>query len=220
MDKTEKPSGGKKPVKKVSPSAAAKEATAKKRAAKAAKKPSAKAGAKKAGAKKAKTLNVIMETNMGPIELELYPDKAPVTVKNFTDYVNSGFFDGLIFHRVISGFMIQGGGFDNSLRHKDGNAPIKIESDNGLKNDRGTIAMARTSDPNSATSQFFINLENNDFLNYREPSLQGYGYAVFGKVVKGMETVDAIGALPTGHGGPFQSDLPLRPVIIETVKIK
>ena len=165
-----------------------------------------------------KKRNIIIETNMGEIELELYPDRAPLTVENFMNYVKSGFFDGLIFHRVINGFMIQGGGFDINLLHKDGNAPIKIESDNGLKNERGTIAMARTGDPHSATSQFFINLVDNYFLNYQEPSLQGYGYTVFGKVIKGMETVDAIGTVPTGSGGPFQSDLPISPVLIKTIK--
>ena len=165
-------------------------------------------------------IEIIMETNMGNIELELYPQQAPITVANFMDYVESNFFDGLIFHRVIDGFMIQGGGFDEDFNHKDGNAPIKIESDNGLKNDRGTIAMARTMDPNSATSQFFINLVDNTFLNFRSPTMDGYGYAVFGKVTNGMDVVDEIGSIPTSFGGPFNSDVPRSLVQINTIRKK
>lgn len=163
---------------------------------------------------------VTLETNLGNITLELYPDKAPVTVKNFLAYVNEGFYTDTIFHRVISGFMIQGGGLPVDMKEKPTHNPIANEAANGLKNDRGTIAMARTSDPNSATSQFFINAKDNTFLNFRDKTLQGYGYCVFGKVISGMEVVDAIEKTPTGTKG-FYQDTPLTPVIItKAVQLK
>lgn len=182
------------------------------------------AAAKKTTAKSApkkqnnKNINLLMKTNIGEIKLELYPDKAPVTVENFVSYVKDNFFNGLIFHRVINGFMIQGGGFDENLRQKETKAPIKIESDNGLKNDRGTIAMARTNDPNSATSQFFINLVDNNFLNFRSLDVTGYGYAVFGKVTDGMDVVDKIATVPTGSFG-YMQDVPKYLIQIESVEI-
>ena len=192
----------------------AKKTTAKKTAEKNTKTPKA------AKTKKAENSNVsiLMKTNIGDIELELYPDKAPITVENFVSYINDKFFDGLIFHRVIDGFMIQGGGFDDRLSQKQTKSPIKIESDNGLKNDRGTIAMARTNDPNSATSQFFINLVDNNFLNFRSPDVSGYGYAVFGKVTKGMDVVDKIGTVPTGSFG-YMQDVPKYLIQIETITL-
>ena len=159
---------------------------------------------------------VKLKTAMGDIIIELNPEKAPVTVKNFLGYVSNGFYDGLIFHRVISGFMIQGGGFTQDMEQKKTNPPIKIESSNGLSNDRGTIAMARTNVPNSATSQFFINHADNDFLNYAGNS--NPGYAVFGKVVEGMDVVDKIASVKTTiHGG--MDDVPVESVIIESAVI-
>ncbi|MDF7666523.1 peptidylprolyl isomerase [Orbaceae bacterium ESL0727] len=154
---------------------------------------------------------VLLQTSMGDIEIELDSKNAPISAKNFTDYVNSGYYDGLVFHRVIPNFMIQGGGADDQLKFKEPNAAIKNEANNGLKNDRGTIAMARTSAPDSATSQFFINVVNNDFLNYRSPD--NYGYAVFGKVIKGMDVVDKIVNVPTKRMGPHQN-VPVEPVYI------
>ena len=194
----------------------AKKSTAKKTTEKKEKTPKAKTAKspKKAGS----NINILMKTNIGEIELELYPDKAPITVENFVSYINDKFFDGLVFHRVIDGFMIQGGGFDDSLHQKETKAPIKIESDNGLKNDRGTIAMARTNDPNSATSQFFINLVDNDFLNFKSATITGYGYAVFGKVTKGMDVVDKIGTVPTGSIG-YMQDVPKYLIQIETITL-
>lgn len=165
-------------------------------------------------------VKVLMETSAGNIELELYQDKAPKTVENFLKYVNSGFYNGTIFHRVIKDFMIQGGGFNEDFEHIEGNAPIEIESNNGLSNERGTIAMARTMDPNSATSQFFINLVDNEFLDFRDETIDGYGYAVFGKVTSGMEVVDEIGQIPTSFGGPFDSDVPKTLVQIKTITKK
>jgi peptidyl-prolyl cis-trans isomerase B (cyclophilin B) len=150
---------------------------------------------------------VKLETSKGDIVIELNEDKAPVTVKNFLNYVNDGFYDGTIFHRVIPNFMIQGGGFDDQMMQKNTRDPIKNEADNGLANDRGTIAMARTQDPDSATAQFFINHRDNAFLNYTAPSIQGWGYCVFGKVTDGMDVVDAIaGVKTTNRGG--HSDVP------------
>lgn len=140
----------------------------------------------------ASTTKVLLETNKGNIELELYADKAPATVANFLRYVDEGFYKGTIFHRVINSFMIQGGGFDAAMKKKDVHASIQNEADNGLKNERGTIAMARTGDPHSATAQFFINHIDNDFLNHTGRSTRGWGYCVFGRVSKGMKTVDAI----------------------------
>lgn len=161
---------------------------------------------------------VELETTMGNIVIELNAEKAPNTVANFLDYVKSGHYDGTIFHRVIDGFMIQGGGMDANMKEKSTNAPIKNEADNGLKNEVGTIAMARTSDPNSATAQFFINVKDNSFLNYTSPTPQGWGYAVFGKVTEGMDVVNKIKGVPTGKYG-FHSDVPTTPVVITHAKV-
>ena len=144
---------------------------------------------------------VKLETNLGDLVLTLDAEKAPKTTENFLTYVKEGFYDGTIFHRVIDGFMIQGGGFDKDMRQKPTQAPIKNEAANGLKNDVYTIAMARTSDPNSASAQFFINVKDNDFLNYSAPTVQGFGYAVFGKVVEGQDVVENIAKLPAGNRG-------------------
>lgn len=160
---------------------------------------------------------VEFDTSMGQIVIELNEQKAPNTVANFLDYVKQGHYDGTIFHRVIGDFMIQGGGFDKDMQEKPTRAPIKIESDNGLKNEVGTIAMARTSDPHSATSQFFINVKDNGFLNYQSPTTQGYGYAVFGKVTQGMDVVRTIEGVPTGRYG-HHGDVPTTPVVIHSVK--
>ena len=161
---------------------------------------------------------VQFDTNMGTITLELNEQAAPVTVANFIDYVESGHYDGTIFHRVIDGFMIQGGGMDANMNEKRTGTPIKNEADNGLKNDVGTIAMARTSDPHSATAQFFINVKNNDFLNYSSPSPQGWGYAVFGKVIDGMDVVNQIKSVPTGRYG-YHADVPTTPSVINSAKV-
>jgi peptidyl-prolyl cis-trans isomerase B (cyclophilin B) len=158
---------------------------------------------------------VRLQTSQGAITLELDATAAPATVENFLGYVDAGFFDGTIFHRVIPGFMIQGGGFTESYERKSTRDSVNNEADNGLKNDRGTIAMARTSDPHSATAQFFINVSGNNFLNHTAKSAQGWGYAVFGRVVEGMDVVDSIAALPTGQGGPFRKDVPQVAVVIE-----
>jgi len=160
---------------------------------------------------------VTLETTAGAIVLELDAQHAPHTVSNFTQYVNEGFYPGTIFHRVIAGFMIQGGGFTKEQQQKTTRAPIAIESNNGLKNVRGSIAMARTSDPNSAAAQFFINLVDNSFLDY--PGRDGYGYTVFGHVVQGMDVVDKIGAAPTANRGAAFSNLPVTPVAIEKARI-
>jgi len=167
-------------------------------------------------AAQAEPVEVLMKTSKGDITLELDADKAPATVENFLGYADSGFYDGTIFHRVIEGFMIQGGGFTADMDQKDTRDPVQNEADNGLKNDRGTIAMARTSDPHSATAQFFINYKNNDFLNYRSKDMRGWGYAVFGKVTSGMDVVDAIAATPTGIKAGMK-DVPLETVTIESV---
>jgi peptidyl-prolyl cis-trans isomerase B (cyclophilin B) len=156
---------------------------------------------------------VKLETSMGEITIELYPDKAPATVANFLQYVKDGFFNGTIFHRVIPTFMIQGGGFDAQMNQKPTKAPIKNEADNGLKNEAYTVAMARTNVPDSATAQFFINVADNQFLNHTAKTPQGWGYAVFGKVVKGQEVVDKIKAVPTGNKGMLQN-VPVEPVTI------
>ena len=160
---------------------------------------------------------VVLETTKGKIVLELYPDKAPVTVKNFLSYVDAKFYDGTIFHRVIPNFMIQGGGFTADMNQKPTSDPIQNEADNGLKNQRGTIAMARTNIPDSATSQFFVNSVNNDFLNFKSKSAQGWGYAVFGKVVEGLDVVDAISAVKTGTSGRFR-DVPTEPVVLKSAR--
>ncbi len=161
---------------------------------------------------------VEFDTTAGKIRVELYPDAAPKTVANFLDYVKAGQYDGTQFHRVIAGFMIQGGGFTPDFKQKPTKAPIvneaEISSKVGLLNTPGTIAMARTSEPNSATAQFFINVADNKFLNFRSPDMQGIGYTVFGKVVSGMGVVDKIAKTPTGAGGPFPKDVPTTPVII------
>ncbi|NWF99537.1 MAG: peptidyl-prolyl cis-trans isomerase [Thermoanaerobaculaceae bacterium] len=157
---------------------------------------------------------VRLETTQGVIELELADERAPKTVANFLAYVKAGHFDGTIFHRVIPGFVVQGGGFTAAFQPKPTRPPIPNEAANGLKNERGTVAMARTQDPDSATSQFYINLKNNSFLDHRDTSVAGMGYCVFGRVVAGMEVVDAIAAVPTGPGGPFPGDVPREPVII------
>jgi peptidyl-prolyl cis-trans isomerase A (cyclophilin A) len=159
---------------------------------------------------------VIFSTNYGDITIELYPEQAPVTVENFLSYVDKGFFDGTIFHRVIPGFVIQGGGFTAEMQQKPTDAPIKNEADNGLKNERGTLSMARTSDINSATSQFFINLRDNAVLDH---GARDYGYAVFAKVVDGMDVVDKIAGVPTGTHG-MHRDVPKEPVIVESAKRK
>jgi cyclophilin family peptidyl-prolyl cis-trans isomerase len=165
----------------------------------------------------AKNPVVVMETNMGSIEIELDEAKAPVTVKNFLSYVDSKFYNGTIFHRVINNFMVQGGGFDEKMKEKKTNAPIKNEGQNGLRNDTGTIAMARTGDPNSATAQFFINVNDNTSLNY--PSPDGHGYAVFGKVTSGMHVVNRIKLVKTGSLNGY-SDVPMDTVVIKSVKRK
>ena len=156
---------------------------------------------------------VRLETSLGEITLELYPDKAPATVANFLQYVREGFYDGTIFHRVINGFMIQGGGSDANLNQKPTRAPIQNEADNGLTNQPYTVAMARTSDPHSATSQFFINVADNKVLNHTAKTPKGWGYAVFGQVVQGREVVDQIKAVPTGNRDGYQN-VPLTPVVI------
>ncbi|HEU0187481.1 MAG TPA: peptidylprolyl isomerase [Gallionellaceae bacterium] len=161
---------------------------------------------------------VKLHTNLGVITLQLDAEKAPVTVQNFLDYVKSGHYDNTIFHRVIDGFMIQGGGFEPGMKQKSTNAPIKNEAANGLSNDKYTIAMARTSDPQSATAQFFINTKNNTFLNFTAPNSQGYGYCVFGKVVEGMDVVDKIGKVQTGNN-MGHADVPREDVIITKAEI-
>lgn len=161
---------------------------------------------------------VLMETNMGNVKIELFPDKAPITVKNFLEYVNSGFYNGTIFHRVINNFMIQGGGFTEQLQPKQTKAPIKNEANNGLKNKRGSIAMARTMIVDSATAQFFINQKDNVFLDHRDNSMQGFGYAVFGQVIEGMDVVDKIANVKTGMNKGFQ-DVPVSPVVIKSVRL-
>jgi cyclophilin family peptidyl-prolyl cis-trans isomerase len=167
----------------------------------------------------AEPVKVQMETNQGNIVLELYPEKAPKTVANFIKYVESGFYTNTIFHRVIDGFMIQGGGFDTKYVRKQTNAPVINEADNGLPNVVGSIAMARTMDPHSATAQFFINVKDNSFLNHTNKTPRGWGYAVFGQVVEGMETVDKIRKLPTGRGGPFPGDVPQKMVTINSMQV-
>ena len=162
---------------------------------------------------------VLVETSLGNFELLLNPDKAPKSVENFLGYVNSGFYDGTTFHRVIDNFMIQGGGFTTDYLRKPTNTPIINEADNGLKNLRGTISMARTMDPHSATAQFFINVKDNAFLDHTSKSPRGWGYAVFGQVVKGMDTVDRIRKVKTGPGGVFPSDVPQEMVVIKRMSV-
>ncbi|UCG13919.1 MAG: peptidyl-prolyl cis-trans isomerase [Deltaproteobacteria bacterium] len=162
---------------------------------------------------------VTVETSKGKIVLELFPVEAPQTVDNFVAYVGSKHYDGTIFHRVIPNFMIQGGGFTPDMKNKPTGKPILNEADNGLKNDRGTIAMARTGDPHSATAQFFINTVNNDFLNYRSKKVQAWGYAVFGRVVEGMDVVDTISRVPTGTKGRYR-DVPMETVVIYRMRVQ
>jgi len=161
---------------------------------------------------------VLMETSKGNITIELYEKEAPKTVKNFLSYVSEGFYNNLIFHRVIKDFMIQGGGLDSEMRQKDTKTPIKNEARRGLNNDRGTIAMARTNVIDSATAQFFINVVNNDFLNHTDNTSRGFGYAVFGEVINGMDVVDSIARVKTGTYNGF-GDVPKEPIIIKTVSI-
>jgi peptidyl-prolyl cis-trans isomerase B (cyclophilin B) len=171
-----------------------------------------------ADAQAAKNPVVTLSTSMGDVRIELFSDKAPVTAKNFLDYAGEGFYDGLIFHRVIPGFMIQGGGFDGQMKQKTTKAPIKNEAGNGVKNKLGTIAMARTNVVDSATAQFFINVKDNDFLDHRSESADGYGYAVFGQVVGGMDVVQKIEKVKTGNRGMHQ-DVPVDAVVIHSVKL-
>ena len=169
---------------------------------------------------------VLMDTSMGKIKIELYPDKAPITVKNFLKYVDEKYYDGTIFHRVIPNFMIQGGGMEPGLKEKGTHAPIKNEASNGLLNKDGTLAMARTNDPNSATDQFFINVNDNRALNFRSPDPGGIGYTVFGKVVSGMDVVNKIAKAPKGGGKPVPpgtpvdpKDVPSEPIVITSARI-
>jgi cyclophilin family peptidyl-prolyl cis-trans isomerase len=159
-----------------------------------------------------------IRTSAGRIVVELYADKAPKTVANFLQYAREGFYNGTIFHRVIDGFMVQGGGFDRDMRQKPTRANIENEANNGLKNTIGTLAMARTPNPHSASAQFFINVKDNDFLNYREPSAQGWGYAVFGRVKEGMDTVLKMAKTPTTNVGPHQN-VPREAIVIESVTL-
>ena len=162
--------------------------------------------------------HILMTTTVGPMTLELDADNAPKTVENFLSYVSSGFYDGTIFHRVIDNFMVQGGGFTADMEQKATQAPIENEANNGLKNARGTIAMARTQDPHSATAQFFINVQDNDFLNHTGENMQGWGYAVFGKVTEGEDVLDKIRCVQTGSQAGHQ-DVPVEPIIIESVTV-
>jgi peptidyl-prolyl cis-trans isomerase A (cyclophilin A)/peptidyl-prolyl cis-trans isomerase B (cyclophilin B) len=193
-------------------------------------KPAAKAPAKATPAKKAETpaadaekataSKVLIKTNLGDMTVELYPDKSPKSVENFLAYVNSGFYDGTVFHRVIDNFMIQGGGFTRDLHQKPTKPAITNEAKNGLSNTRGTLAMARTGDPNSATAQFFINVVDNPRLDFTSDANGAtWGYAVFGKVTSGLDVVDKIKAVPTGAQGPFKSDVPVTPVVIEKISV-
>jgi peptidyl-prolyl cis-trans isomerase A (cyclophilin A) len=176
------------------------------------------ADAPKAAKKEGKNPIVLLSTNMGNIKLELFEKEAPISMKNFLGYVNSGFYSGTIFHRVIPDFMIQGGGFTKDFVEKPTNASIKNEAGNGLKNERGTLAMARNYMVDSATAQFFINVKDNTFLNHSSNTMQGFGYAVFGKVIEGMDVVDKIAAVPTGNRGEF-SDVPVKEVVIKSIKV-
>ena len=161
---------------------------------------------------------IVLNTNHGAITLELDFDKAPLSAANFLDYAKSGFYDATIFHRVIDNFMIQGGGFDADMQQKETGEPVENEADNGLKNDRGTIAMARTMDPHSATAQFFLNVKDNDFLNHSGKNMQGWGYTVFGKVTAGDAVLDKIRAVETGNKSGHQ-DVPKETVVIESISV-
>ncbi|WP_028109517.1 peptidylprolyl isomerase [Ferrimonas futtsuensis] len=162
---------------------------------------------------------VTLTTNFGDIKLELFADKAPKTVENFLNYVKQGFYDNTIFHRVIDGFMVQGGGFTPDMQQKTAGAGVENEANNGISNKVGTIAMARTPDPHSATAQFFINVNDNTFLDFKSESMQGWGYCVFGQVVEGMDVVEKIKAVKTGNHGMHQ-DVPLESVVIESAKLE
>lgn len=172
-------------------------------------------------AKPTKKMNpvVIFETSQGEISIELYPEKAPETVKNFIQYVNDKFYDGTIFHRVIPNFVVQGGGFDSKMSQKKTRTPIKNEADNGLLNKKGSLSMARTNDPHSASSQFFINLKDNDFLDFKSKSAQGWGYAVFAQVTKGMDVVEKMAKTKTGNAGPHR-DVPVTPIVVKKAFVK
>jgi peptidyl-prolyl cis-trans isomerase B (cyclophilin B) len=161
---------------------------------------------------------VTLQTNFGTIKIELDAAKAPATVENFLQYVKDGFYDNTVFHRVIDGFMVQGGGFEPGMKQKPTRAPVKNEADNGLKNERYTLAMARTSDPHSATAQFFINVADNEFLNFKAPTAQGWGYCVFGRVVDGTDVVDRIKGVKTGRSG-FHQDVPVEDVVIQKAEV-
>ena len=180
-------------------------------------------GAGVAGGVAAQNPRVEFTTNFGPIVVELYPDRAPETVKNFLQYVKEGHYNGTVFHRVIRGFMAQGGGFTPEFKEKPVREPIRNEAElslkGGLRNEIGTLAMARTRDPHSATAQFFINVARNDFLDFKERTVMGFGYVVFGRVIKGLETVDQMLQVPTGPGGPFKSDVPSKLPVIEKAVI-
>ncbi|WP_275340588.1 peptidylprolyl isomerase B [Proteus mirabilis] len=161
---------------------------------------------------------VTFHTNYGDIVIKTFADKAPATVENFLDYCKEGFYDNTIFHRVINGFMIQGGGFEPGMKQKETKAPVRNEANNGLANNRGTLAKARTNDPHSATAQFFINVADNDFLNFRAENANGWGYCVFAEVVEGMDVVDKIKAVSTGRSG-FHQDVPREDIIINSVTV-
>ncbi|MDB5904176.1 MAG: Peptidylprolyl isomerase [Betaproteobacteria bacterium] len=162
---------------------------------------------------------VEVRTNMGSFTLELYPENAPNTVQNFLQYVKDGHYNGTIFHRVMPGFMIQGGGFDQKFEEKPTRPPIKNEAGNGLRNGVGMVSMARTKDPHSASAQFFINVAENPTLDFKAPTQEGYGYTPFGKVIKGMDVVERITAVPTGPGKPPHQDVPRKPVVIERIQL-
>jgi cyclophilin family peptidyl-prolyl cis-trans isomerase len=161
---------------------------------------------------------VLVTTNQGTFQISLDAERAPKTVANFLAYVDAGHYDGTLFHRVIDGFMAQGGGYDPSYEKKPVRAPVENEADNGLKNERGTVAMARTGDPHSATAQFFVNVSDNAFLNHKAKQGSDWGYTVFGKVTDGMDVVDRIKSVKTGAAGPFAKDAPLSPVVIESIR--
>ncbi|MEX1058348.1 MAG: peptidylprolyl isomerase [Natronospirillum sp.] len=164
-------------------------------------------------------MKAVMKTSMGTVTLELFEDKAPITVANFVKYAQEGFYDGLIFHRVISNFMVQGGGFEPGMSQKPGGEAIKNEANNGVANEVGTIAMARTMDPHSASNQFFINVSDNSFLNFSSETMEGWGYAAFGKVTDGMDVVNQIKAVKTGSKGGHQ-DVPVEDVVIESLTVE
>ncbi len=169
--------------------------------------------------KEKETKVVTFETTLGPIVIELFEEDAPITTKNFLDYANSGFYNGTLFHRVIPGFVIQGGGLEPGMQDKSGNPPIENEANNGQKNLKWSLSMARTNDPNSATSQFFINLENNPNLDHTSETPQGWGYAVFGTVIDGFETVEAIASVSTGSAGNHQEDVPLEDITVQKTRV-